>query len=79
MGGGNRPCLQLLLPLKGGPPALIPLLPPVQVLLLTAGFPAFTLHPQAGFGNTNLIPSLPAYSLQWLPSALRLERKSLRI
>ena len=60
MEGGNRPCLQLLLPLKGGTTCPHSPRSPVQVLLLIAGFPAFTLHPQAGFGNPNLTPSLPA-------------------
>ena len=35
-----------------------------------SGFSVSTLHPQAGFLNPSRIPSLPASSLQWLPSAL---------
>lgn len=34
--------------------------PPGLAHLLGAGFPASTLHPQAGFLNPSLIPSLPA-------------------
>lgn len=48
MEGGNRPCLQLLPPLKGGPPALIPSAPKSRSSPTHSWLPCLTLHPRTG-------------------------------